>query len=75
MGTGFDVWDDCGREGADFREIEHMDRQFQKISFPQDDSFTTFSSTCIYWNLRGAEPEDIPDVLPDDSEAEEEVPG
>lgn len=75
VGTGFEVWDDCGRGGANFGEMEQMDTQFQMIPFPQDDSFTTFSSTCIYWNLRGAEPEDIPDVLPDDSEAEEEVTG
>ncbi|KAK1999473.1 hypothetical protein LX36DRAFT_574184 [Colletotrichum falcatum] len=50
VGTGWDVWDEFAtmKEG-DFKRMSDMHGSHKHFPFPQDGTYTTFSSTCLYW--------------------------
>ncbi|KAK2037379.1 hypothetical protein LZ31DRAFT_176268 [Colletotrichum somersetense] len=50
VGTGWDVWDEFAtmKEG-DFKCMSDMHDSHKHFPFPQDGTYTTFSSTCLYW--------------------------
>jgi hypothetical protein len=50
VGTGWDVWSVFIDGDANWESMEVMERTFDRSVFPQDGGFTTFSSTCLYWN-------------------------
>ncbi|KAL0938105.1 uncharacterized protein CTRU02_207836 [Colletotrichum truncatum] len=58
VGTGWDVWDGAGtlKEG-DFKCMSDMHSSHKQFTFPQDGTYTSFSSTCLYWRPKPAEQE------------------
>ncbi|KAK1963128.1 hypothetical protein LY78DRAFT_660597 [Colletotrichum sublineola] len=50
VGTGWDVWDEFAtmKEG-EFKCMSDMHGSHRHFPFPQDGTYTTFSSTCLYW--------------------------
>ncbi|KAK1574384.1 uncharacterized protein LY79DRAFT_639771 [Colletotrichum navitas] len=53
VGTGWDVWDEFAtmKEG-DFKCMSDMHDSHKHFPFPQDGTYTTFSSTCLYWRAK-----------------------
>ncbi|KAK7746582.1 hypothetical protein SLS62_009379 [Diatrype stigma] len=50
IGTGLDIWEGYhGSGGLDWVKMEELDRQCDRVPFPEDEGFTTFSSTSIHW--------------------------
>ncbi|KAF6818653.1 hypothetical protein CPLU01_13274 [Colletotrichum plurivorum] len=56
VGTGWDVWDGVGtlKEG-DFKCMSDMHDSHKQFEFPQDGTYTSFSSTCLYWRPKSEE--------------------
>ncbi|GKT66403.1 sensitivity to red light reduced- srr1 [Colletotrichum tofieldiae] len=67
VGTGWDVWDEFAtmKEG-DFKCMSDMHASHEHFPFPQDGTYTTFSSTCLYWRSMTEPP-----TSPEDQPAEE----
>ncbi|KAK2052774.1 hypothetical protein LY76DRAFT_555131 [Colletotrichum caudatum] len=57
VGTGWDVWDEFAtmKEG-DFKCMSDMHDSHKHFPFPQDGTYTTFSSTCLYWRPKTESP-------------------
>ncbi|KAK1518633.1 uncharacterized protein CCOS01_11453 [Colletotrichum costaricense] len=50
VGTGWDVWDEFATMKDDeFKCMSDMHASHKHFRFPQDGTYTTFSSTCVYW--------------------------
>ncbi|KAI8203702.1 hypothetical protein K4K52_005248 [Colletotrichum sp. SAR 10_76] len=50
VGTGWDVWDGAGTlKDGEFKCMSDMHNSHKQFAFPQDGTYTSFSSTCLYW--------------------------
>ncbi|KAK2733052.1 hypothetical protein CKAH01_08550 [Colletotrichum kahawae] len=50
VGTGWDVWDGAGTlKDGEFKCMSDMHNSHKQFTFPQDGTYTSFSSTCLYW--------------------------
>ncbi|EXF75623.1 hypothetical protein CFIO01_10385 [Colletotrichum fioriniae PJ7] len=50
VGTGWNVWDEFAlMKDGDFKCMSDMHASHKHFRFPQDGTYTTFSSTCVYW--------------------------
>ncbi|KXH33703.1 hypothetical protein CNYM01_12875 [Colletotrichum nymphaeae SA-01] len=50
VGTGWDVWDEFATmKDGEFKCMSDMHASHKHFRFPQDGTYTTFSSTCVYW--------------------------
>ncbi|OHW99304.1 sensitivity to red light reduced-srr1 [Colletotrichum incanum] len=68
VGTGWDVWDEFAtmKEG-DFKCMSDMHASHKHFPFPQDGTYTTFSSTCLYWRPMTESPTVLEDQPVEDS--------
>ncbi|KAK1985716.1 hypothetical protein LZ30DRAFT_355814 [Colletotrichum cereale] len=80
VGTGWGVWDEFAtmKEG-DFKCMSDMHDSHKHFPFPQDGTYTTFSSTCLYWRPKtepqtGPENQSVGEVSTDASEKPTEDP-
>lgn len=50
VGTGWETWDDVGTlKEDDFKAMQQIHASHSLFPFPQDGTYTTFSTTCLYW--------------------------
>ncbi|KAM0276523.1 hypothetical protein ACHAQH_006672 [Verticillium albo-atrum] len=71
VGTGWETWDGVGNlEEGDFQCMQDMHASHKLLPFPQDGTYTTFSSTCVYWRPVGR----LDAQLTEDSHAADVVP-
>ncbi|KAI1445538.1 hypothetical protein F5Y02DRAFT_418066 [Annulohypoxylon stygium] len=50
VGTPREVWEDCyGSDLPDWGGLKELDEQCDKMKFPEDSGYMTFSSTAIHW--------------------------
>ncbi|KAF9871988.1 hypothetical protein CkaCkLH20_10620 [Colletotrichum karsti] len=57
VGTGWDVWDGAGTmKDGEFKCMSGMHRSHKQFAFPQDGTYTSFSSTCLYWRPKPEAP-------------------
>ncbi|KAH7029570.1 uncharacterized protein B0I36DRAFT_364092 [Microdochium trichocladiopsis] len=50
VGTGYDVWDNYhDTQDLDWDRLKTVDAACEKVQFPQDKGYTTFTSTSLHW--------------------------
>ncbi|OTA58969.1 hypothetical protein K449DRAFT_334000 [Hypoxylon sp. EC38] len=54
VGTPREIWEEChGSDSLDWVKLKELDAQCDKVKFPEDGEYTTFSGTTIHWRRRG----------------------
>ncbi|KAI1407913.1 hypothetical protein F5Y13DRAFT_121230 [Hypoxylon sp. FL1857] len=50
IGTPQEVWEECHGSGSlDWVKLKELDERCDKVKFPEDTGYTTFSGTTIHW--------------------------
>ncbi|KAI1472133.1 uncharacterized protein F4812DRAFT_453949 [Daldinia caldariorum] len=50
IGTPREVWEECyGSDRLNWVELDELNEKCEKVKFPDDAGYTTFSSTAIHW--------------------------
>ncbi|OTB09828.1 hypothetical protein K445DRAFT_323612 [Daldinia sp. EC12] len=50
IGTPREVWEECyGSDHSNWIELDELSKKCDKVMFPEDAGYTTFSSTAIHW--------------------------
>ncbi|KAI1798515.1 hypothetical protein F4811DRAFT_208690 [Daldinia bambusicola] len=50
IGTPREVWEECyGSDPLDWVDLDELNKKCDKVKFPEDAGYTTFSSTAIHW--------------------------
>ncbi|KAI1212136.1 uncharacterized protein F4807DRAFT_458339 [Annulohypoxylon truncatum] len=50
VGTPREVWEEChGSDVLDWVQLKDLDERSDKVNFPEDSGYTTFSNTTIHW--------------------------
>ncbi|KAI0839351.1 hypothetical protein F5Y06DRAFT_265205 [Hypoxylon sp. FL0890] len=53
VGTPQEVWEECHEsDSLDWGKLKELDEWCDKVKFPEDVGYTTFSSTTIHWRRR-----------------------